>query len=65
MALFGRQPAFGLKALNLPDEVIDGLETEEQLIEALGQESSAEKSQEQVTEEVAPKHTICCSVSCI
>jgi hypothetical protein len=36
MALFGRQPAFGLKALNLPDEFIDGLETEEQLIEALG-----------------------------
>ena len=53
MALFGRQPAFGLKGLNLPDEVIDGMETEEQLIEALGLESSAEvEMEEEVTEEV-------------
>ena len=25
IALFGQQPAFGLKSLNIPDEVIDGL----------------------------------------
>ena len=34
MAMFGRKPAFGLKDLNLPNEVIDQLETEDQLIEA-------------------------------
>lgn len=39
MAMFGRKPEFGLKDLNLPDEVLDALETEEQLAEALGLEA--------------------------
>ena len=31
LALFGRQPVFGLKAFNLPEEIVDNLETEDEL----------------------------------
>ena len=49
MAMFGRKPEFGLKDLNLPDEVLDALETEEQLAQALGLEAlSGTKSTELV-----------------
>ena len=43
LAMFGRQPAFGLKGLSIPDEVIDTLETEDELIQALGQNNCAEE----------------------
>ena len=36
MAIFGRKPAFGLKGLNISDDIISNLDTEDQLLEALG-----------------------------
>ena len=36
MSMFGRQPAFGLKSLNTPDEMIASIETEDGLMEAHG-----------------------------
>ena len=36
--MFGRKAAFGLKDLNLPEEALDNIETEEQLMATLGLE---------------------------
>ena len=33
MAMLGRQPVFGLKSLNMPDEVIASIEAEDVLME--------------------------------
>ena len=41
--MLGRQPAFGLKVLSTPDEVIATLETEDELLNALCQKSSSEE----------------------
>ena len=43
MAMFGRQPAFCLKSLNIPDEMIASIETEDDLMEALGSENNVEE----------------------
>ena len=43
MAMFGRQPAFGLKSVNIPDENIASIETEDDLMEALGTENNVEE----------------------
>ena len=47
MALFGRQPVFGLKAFNLPEEIVDNLETEDELMEVLGQVVETETTEEE------------------
>ena len=52
MAMFGRQPAFGLKSLNIPDEVIASIETEDDLMEVLGTENNVEE--DIIEQEVPP-----------
>ena len=52
MAMLGRQPVFGLKSLNIPDEMIASIETEDDLMEALGTENNVED--DLVEEEVLP-----------
>ena len=52
MVMFGRQPAFGLKSLNIPDEMIASIETEDDIMEALGTENNVEE--DLVEQEVLP-----------
>ena len=49
--MFGRQPAFCLKGLNIPDELIETFETQDELIAVLGKEHNPD---EKVVEEVLP-----------
>ena len=37
LAMFGRRPCFGLKDLDIPQEVINNIETEEELYKVLGE----------------------------
>ena len=50
--MFGRQPAFDLKSLNIPDEVIATIETEEDLMKILGTENNVEE--DIIEQEVLP-----------
>ena len=43
VAMFGRKAAFGLKDFNLPNEVLDNIETEEQLLMAIGSEELSDE----------------------
>ena len=46
--MFGRQPAFCLKGLNIPDELIETFETQDELIAVVGKEHNLD---EKVAEE--------------
>ena len=48
-------PTYGLKGLNLPDEVVDSLETEEDLRKALGMVEDKETVIIEASEEVEPQ----------
>ena len=54
-ALTGCAPTYGLEGLNLPEDVVDSLETEEDLIKALGmvedEETVIVKGSEEVEEQ--------------
>ena len=52
MAMFGTQPAFGLKVLNIPDKLIENFETQGELISVLGKEHNPDEKV--VEEEVLP-----------
>ena len=48
-------PTYGLEGLNLPDEVVDSLETEEDLRKALGMVEDKETVIIEASEEVEPQ----------
>ena len=52
MGMFGMQPAFGLKTLHIPDEVIATIETEDDLMKILGTENNVEE--DIIEQEVLP-----------
>ena len=41
--MFGRKAAFGLKDLNLPNEVLDNIETEEEVLMAMGSDELSDE----------------------
>ena len=54
-ALTGCAPTYGLEGLNLPEEVVDSLETEEDLRKALGMVEDEETVIIEASEEVEPQ----------